>query len=381
VSSIISKRFEVEFKSLFKRLLDEGTSESFDRLIERIQSYLEVACPETTRRALELWHRNIAGHEFLQQLIEGEKFEELVFFGQDHITKDGHQQSEVALSHQDFVLAWTQLAFVHAQAWNHAHPFVSFAAKIANKSVRITLIHPCCSPQGEMRAFVRAHSDTHFEISDFCNDYEAKTLLQQKIIERKNVIVIGATQSGKTSLIGSLIDQIDPEDHVVILEDTHELTRASQRTTSLLADRGDEKRSLSEYCAMALRMSPDRIILGEIRSSEVVPLILAFNSGHRGGLSSLHADSVVDGLERLGLLFHLYGENAQLPHHKVMELICRNIDCVVFMRDKQIVEIAQIKGCEAGQPLFEIEWANSSAKPSVSGITSNESWWKKASAP
>lgn len=381
MNSVISKRFEIEFKSLFKRLLDEGVSESFDNLIERIQSYLEVACPETTRRALALWHQNIAGHQFLQQLIAGEKFEELVFFGQEHITKDGAQQPQVALSHQDFVLAWTQLAFDHAQAWNHAHPFVSFAAKIANKSVRITLIHPCCSPQATMRAFVRAHSETHFDISDFCSEPEVKTLLQLKIAQRKNIIVIGATQSGKTSLIGSLIEEIDSEDHVVILEDTHELTRASSRTTSLLADRGDEKRSLSEYCAMALRMSPDRIILGEIRSSEVVPLILAFNSGHRGGLSSLHADSVVDGLERLALLFHLYAQNAQLPHHKVMELICRNIDCVVFMRDKQIMEIAQIKGCEAGHPLFEIEWASSGPKPSVSGIASNESWWKKASSP
>ncbi len=381
MTEIISKRFEVEFKSLFKRLLDEGVSESFDHLIERIQSYLEVACPETTKHALSLWHQNIAGHQFLHKLVAGERFEELVFFGQDHITKDGHEQPEVALSHQDFVLAWTQLAFDHAQAWNHAHPFVSFAAKIANKSVRITLVHPCCSPKSTMRAFVRAHSEAHFDISDFCSDVEVKSLLQQKILERKNILVIGATQSGKTSLIGSLIDQIDTEDHVVILEDTHELTRSSERTTALLADREDEKRSLSEYCAMALRMSPDRIILGEIRSSEVVPLILAFNSGHRGGLSSLHADSVVDGLERLGLLFHLYAQNAQLPHHKVMELICRNIDCVVFMRDKQIIEIAQIKGCEAGQPLFEIEWASTDAKPSVSGMVNNESWWKNASAP
>ncbi|MFX3675436.1 MAG: CpaF/VirB11 family protein [bacterium] len=380
MTEIISKRFELEFKALFKRLLDEGTSEKFEQLIKRIEAYLEVRCPSSTLEKLACWHQNIAGHYFLHQLIAGDQFEELVFFGKDYITKDGALYPGIDLSPEDYLLAWTQLAFDHSQAWNHAHPFVSFAATIANKTVRITLTHPCCAPDNTLRAFVRAHAPEHFKISDFTRDPEAQSLLEQHINERKNILVIGATQSGKTSLIGSLIDSIEPDDHVVILEDTHELSRSSRRTTSMLADRTDEKRSLSEYCAMALRMSPDRIILGEIRSNEVVPLILAFNSGHRGGLSSLHADSVVDGLERLALLFHLYGKNSQLPHHKVMELVCRNIDVVVYIKDKQIIEIAHINGSEAGTPLFETGWINQTAKPSVSGAQSDDSWWKKASA-
>src|SRR5690606_6889927 len=110
-------------------------------------------------------------------------------------------------------------------------------------------------------------------------------------------------------------------------------------------------------------------VLGEIRSKEVVPLLLAFNSGHRGGMSSLHADSAVDGLERLALLFHLYSGSNQLPHNKVMELVCRNIDLVIFVKDKKVTDIAKVIGSENGRPLYEnfLEKTN---------VNKEDSWWQ-----
>ena len=191
---------------------------------------------------------------------------------------------------------------------------------------------------------------------------------------------MGATKSGKTTLMETLLRRVDASEHVIILEDVHELSRDSSKTTNLLAHPTDPKRSLSEYCAMALRMSPERIVLGEIRSKEVIPLLLAFNSGHRGGMTSLHADSVPDGLERMALLFQLYSENAQLPHQKVMELVCKNIDVAVFVSDKNIKTIVEIKGCESGRAIFEEVCFNEQANCLISGQNHADDWWKKASA-
>lgn len=378
MENIVELRIEKEFKSLFKRLLDEGSIQSFEQILERVTHYLEVPCPEQTKQKLVSWHENIAKHSFLKQLVQNHSFEELVFFGKDFITRDGQAQETIHLCEQDFILAWTQLAFNHGMAWNHAHPFVSFAANICDVMTRITLIHPCCSPDGKMRAFVRAHAHHRFQINDFTND-EVADFLKQSVRDKKNIIVIGATQSGKTTLMGSMLEHVDENEHVVILEDTHEIKRQAVRTTPLLADSQDKNRSLSEYCAMALRMSPDRIVLGEIRSKEVVPLLLAFNSGHRGGLTSLHADSVNDGLERLALLFHLYAENAQLPHDKVMDLVCRNIDLAVYVQDKQVLEIAEIKGSEGGRAIYETTWQQDASKTPIIGDLASDSWWKKAS--
>ncbi len=355
--NVIHERLIFEFKQLYQRLLNEGNPLPFDQILDRVTNYLEVICPATTQQELKLWHDNIAHHLFLSTLVEGDDFEELVFFGQNFVTKDGIVQDAVMLNHDDFVLAWTQLAFDHGIEWNHAHPFASFAVTVHDRQTRITLVHPCCSPDQQMRAFVRMHTKNAYRVEDFCCP-EITTSISQAINDKHNILVVGATQSGKTTLMRAMLNQVDPNEHVVILEDTHELVRKSTRTTSLLAAPSDTKRSLSEYCAMALRMSPDRIVLGEIRSNEVVPLILAFNSGHRGGISSLHADGVEDALERLALLFHLYSQSADLPHNKVMDLICRNIDWVIFIKDKKVLDMAKVIGSENGVPLYESSMQN-----------------------
>lgn len=373
--NIVSNRIMSEFKKLFRRLLDEGKTLSFEQMLENVTAYLEVSCPDETLSQLKSWHDDIAHHHYLSKLVADGNFEELVFFGKSFVTKDGKAQSSIELDDDDFILAWTQLAFSHHIAWNHAHPFASFAVNISHTKTRVTLIHPSCSPDGEMRAFVRAHSGSRFKVSNFCHE-EAQNILIEAIAHKKNIIMVGATQSGKTTLMRACLDLVDENEHVVILEDTHEIKRSAVRTTSLLADAVDPKRSLSEYCAMALRMSPDRIVLGEIRSKEVVPLMLAFNSGHRGGLTSLHAESVTDALERLSLLFHLYSGSQGLPHEKVMELVCRNIDLVVVVKDKQVTEISKIIGSERGLCLYETLWPQQGLqKPCLE----SDQWWKKAS--
>ena len=350
--SIIQDRIEYEFKQLFKHSLNEGKKLDFQEILKRVINYLEVNCPKLTEDKLKTWFKDVAEQNFLKKLVNQGNFEELIFFNQKFITQDGNMRPHIMLDDDDFILAWTQLAFNHNITWNNSHPYASFAAQINKIDTRITLIHPNSCADHQMRAFVRSHQKKQFSIASFC-DQRIEKIIFTALVEKKNILIIGPTQSGKTTLLNAMVDTISEREHLVILEDTHEIKRQSPRTTSLLADPMDTKRSLDEYCAMALRMSPDRIILGEIRSREVVPLLLAFNSGHRGGISSLHANNVVDSLERLALLFDLYSDARHITHERVMELVCRNIDLVINIANKRVIDVAKIIGCENARALFD----------------------------
>src|SRR5690606_28378029 len=226
MTNLIDDRISCEFRSHFKRLLNEGKNLNFDELFERIINYLEVTPSQECQQALKRWYGDMANQSFLQDLIGDGHFEELILFGQKHITKDGIEQHAIALSDEDLILAFTQLAFNHEITWNHAHPFASFAVNFNQIQTRVTLVHPNCSANQQMRAFIRTHGKKDFQVSDFCQSHVAD-LLTSAVADKKNIVVVGATQSGKTTLMGCLLQQIPNAEHVIVLEDTHELKRVS----------------------------------------------------------------------------------------------------------------------------------------------------------
>jgi Flp pilus assembly CpaF family ATPase len=101
-------------------------------------------------------------------------------------------------------------------------------------------------------------------------------------------------------------------------------------------------------------MSPDRLIVGEMRSNEVVPFMLAMNTGHKGLMSTIHANSGVDALLRIALLFSLYSENHEIDFSLITKLTCKNIDYVIHMENKIIKEICRVIGAEGETPFYEI---------------------------
>jgi Flp pilus assembly CpaF family ATPase len=91
-----------------------------------------------------------------------------------------------------------------------------------------------------------------------------------------------------------------------------------------------------------------------MRSHEVVPFLMAMNTGHKGLMGTIHASSAVDALHRIALLFSLYAGEANLSFEKVMELICRNLEYVVFMENKKVKEVIKVLGSDKGTPFYEI---------------------------
>jgi pilus assembly protein CpaF len=176
-----------------------------------------------------------------------------------------------------------------------------------------------------------------------------RDLLQDAVSGRRSVLVSGGTGSGKTTMLNALSSFISARERVVTIEDAAEL-RLQQRHVVRLESRpasieGRGEVSVRDLLRNALRMRPDRIVVGEVRGPEALDLLTALNSGHEGALSTVHANSPVDALRRLETLALMAGVG--LPHVAIREQLQRGIDLVVHLERRldgrrQVVDISEV---------------------------------------
>jgi pilus assembly protein CpaF len=157
--------------------------------------------------------------------------------------------------------------------------------------------------------------------------------LRAAVAGRRSILVSGGTGSGKTTLLNALSSFIGAGERVVTIEDAAEL-RLQQPHVVRLESRppGVEGRgevTIRELLRNALRMRPDRIVIGEVRGPEALDLLTALNTGHAGALSTIHANSAAEALERLQTLVLMAGVG--LPHEVVVEQVRRGVDLVVHL--------------------------------------------------
>jgi pilus assembly protein CpaF len=179
---------------------------------------------------------------------------------------------------------------------------------------------------------------------------EQRRLLAEAVASRRSVLVSGGTGSGKTTLLNALSSFIAPSERVVTIEDAAEL-RLQQPHVVRLESRpaGVEGRgevTIRDLLRNALRMRPDRIVIGEVRGIEALDLLTALNTGHDGALSTVHANSPDDALNRLETLALMAGVG--LPHAAIAEQVRRGIDLVVHLQrgsdgSRRVTEIAVVK--------------------------------------
>lgn len=178
---------------------------------------------------------------------------------------------------------------------------------------------------------------------------EQRRLLEEAVGSRRSVLVSGGTGSGKTTLLNALSSFISPGERVVTIEDAAEL-RLQQPHVVRLESRpaGVEGRgevTIRDLLRNALRMRPDRIVIGEVRGVEALDLLTALNTGHDGALSTVHANSPADALSRLETLALMAGVG--LPHAAVAEQVRRGIDLVVQIERRpdgarRVTEVAEL---------------------------------------
>jgi len=174
-------------------------------------------------------------------------------------------------------------------------------------------------------------------------------LLERAVGERRSILVSGGTGSGKTTLLNALSGFVSPDERLVTIEDAAEL-RLQRRHVVRLESRpaGVEGRgevTIRDLLRNALRMRPDRIVIGEVRGAEALDLLTALNTGHRGALSTVHANSPADALARLETLALMAGLG--LPHEAIAAQVRRGIDLVVHLErfedgSRRVTEIADV---------------------------------------
>jgi len=330
---------EIE-KDRIRKSVAKGVVPSFKEAFDHIED-------EDFRAFLNQWYSKALNLSFIGDL----DFEEKIFHSSFHIQakQNGKKNYDGEdCTQEDFQLALDILCLQRGITWNKSSPFASFDIELKERSFRASLLHESlCSEHGS-KLFLRSKSSVPFELGGFYGDPD---FLVKVMMERKNVLVCGGTGSGKTSLINSLLRKANRDDHLVVLEDTIEILSPNENTTRMLA-RQNEPEDLKNFMAHAMRMSPDRIVLGELRSSEAEPFLLAMNSGHKGLLSTIHANSASDAISRLALLVRLYAKNS-LEYELVCKMICQNVDYVIYLENKKVVEVIQVFGSEGGQIFYE----------------------------
>ena len=195
---------------------------------------------------------------------------------------------------------------------------------------------------------------------------------------RLNILVSGGTSAGKTTLLNVLSLHISDEERIVTIEDTAEL-RLQQRHVIRLESRpanieGQGSVSQRELVKNALRMRPDRIIVGEVRGPEALDMLQAMNTGHEGSLTTVHANSARDALSRLETLVLLGG--VELSQRSIREQIGSAFDLVVQIKrlmdgSRRVVSITEVTGVQEGvislQDIFEYEQTGLEADGKVIG--------------
>lgn len=147
--------------------------------------------------------------------------------------------------------------------------------------------------------------------------------LKQAIKEKKNILVVGGTGSGKTTLTNAILEEISKiGDRLIILEDTRELNCTAKDYESF---RTQDNVTMTDLVKSAMRRRPDRIIVGEVRDKAALDLLKAWNTGHPGGVCTIHANSASDGLLRMEQLIQ---EVIATPQQK---LIAETIDVIIYI--------------------------------------------------
>ena len=154
--------------------------------------------------------------------------------------------------------------------------------------------------------------------------------LRAAVRARRNILVSGGTSTGKTTFLNALIREIAPEERLILIEDTPELKVERPNMVGFVAARsalGEALVTSDDLVAAALRMRPDRIILGELRGTEAYAFLRAINTGHPGSMTTIHADSPQGAIDQLTLLVLQSG--TQLTRNDVQQYVRNTVSLFV----------------------------------------------------
>ncbi|HUX17804.1 MAG TPA: CpaF family protein, partial [Acidithiobacillus sp.] len=254
-------------------------------------------------------------------------------------------------------------------------------ARLADGS-RVNAVIPPLSLKGACIT-IRKFSKKRLQMEDLMayGSIEARMahFIQVCVQQRKNIIISGGTGSGKTTLLNVLSNYIPDHERIVTIEDAAELRLYQPNLVSLEARpanmEGKGQIPIRELVRNALRMRPDRIVVGECRGGEALDMLQAMNTGHDGSLTTAHANTARDMLSRLEVMVLMAGMD--LPLTAIREQIASAVDIIVQITrfscgSRKVTSICEVTGTESGtiqlQELFTYKQQGYDAEGRVRGI-------------
>jgi type IV secretion system protein VirB11 len=175
---------------------------------------------------------------------------------------------------------------------------------------------------------------------------QAETI-RNAVQARKNIIVCGGTGTGKTTLVNAIVSEISarsPRERLIILEDTTEIQCSADNVVSLHTSDGVD---MSRLLKSTMRLRPDRIIVGEVRDGAALTMLKAWNTGHPGGVATIHANSARSALQRLEQL------TAEASHQPMQAIIADAVDVIISIertaKGRRISDIVHVTGFAGGR--------------------------------
>ncbi len=311
---------QIEKKELIYKLTQDHIK-SFNHLIQqRIQNELDAYGP---------LHDFIADPHVTEILVNN--------FDQIFIEKNGQlsQSTDFFYSHKTYENCIERVCQNCGSYINKEKPFIEFQLD----QMRFTIIYKDLS-RGSHILSIRKQPTISYSIDDlikknWCNQIEKAIVL--KILEsKKNFILVGGTSSGKTTVLQSLINELPLSSRQIIIEDTQELRLANSLSVSLLCrtDYLNAKNTvtMTDLLKRALRLRPDRLVVGEIRGGEATDLLMALSTGHEGSFGSLHAKNHHEALLRLEMLIQMGAP--QWKQESIRRLIGLTINYIIVVTKK-----------------------------------------------
>lgn len=280
--------------------------------------------------ALRLVRHEFVGAGPLESLLSDPKVSDVLVTAPDEVWVDGANglcRTEIRFSGEEAVRRLAQrLALAAGRRLDEAQPFVDgwLPGKGPHGHVRVHAVLPPIAAEGtclSLRVLRPAVHDLHALRRLGTFDEKGLAVLAAIVRARLAFLVTGATGSGKSTLLAALLGAVSPRERIVCVEDAGELQPRHPQFVRLLARppnvEGAGEITLRELVREALRMRPDRLVVGEVRGAEVCELLAALNTGHEGGAGTLHANSPGEVPARLEALAALGGLSRSALHSQL----------------------------------------------------------------
>ena len=314
---------------------------------------------------------DIVGYGPLEPLLEDESITEIMVNRPDliYVERDGRIEETTARFADDQHLRRIidKIVATVGRRVDDVSPMVD--ARLPDGSRVNAIVHPVIigGPAMTIRKFAKTRLTAEDLVQRGSMSADVVEFLNRCIQAKLNILVAGGTGSGKTTLLNVLSSFVPPVERIVTVEDAAEL-QLHQRHVLRLESRpanveGNGAIAIRDLVRNALRMRPDRIIVGEVRGPEALDMLQAMNTGHDGSLSTIHCNSPRDAMSRLETMVLMAG--FQLPHRAIREQICSALDLIVQVerldggarRVTQVTEVLRMEGDQVTlQDLFVYQY-------------------------